>query len=72
MKDNVVVLFYLRVKGLSNNRLPLFGEHISHEKVAPTGDGALHTILLTGKVYLKTPDTLDDNWILGPLFVLGE
>lgn len=47
------IFFYLRVQGTNNGRLPLFGKHISHEKVAITGDCAVQTILLTGKVYLK-------------------
>lgn len=47
------VLCYLRVQGMSNRHLPLFGKHFSHEKVTTTGDGAIQPILFTGKVYLE-------------------
>lgn len=51
-----MILFYLRVQGTNNGQLPLFGKHISHEKVAATGDRAIQSVLLTGKEYLKALD----------------
>lgn len=44
---------YLRVQGTSDGHLSLFCKHISHEVVSSTGDYAIHTIRLTGIVYLK-------------------
>lgn len=42
----------LRVQGMNSGYLPLLGKHISHEKVAPRGDCAIQTVLLSGKVDL--------------------
>lgn len=44
---------------MNDQHLPLFGKHVSHEKVATTDDCAMQAILHRGKVYLKTYDNLN-------------